>query len=306
VRIVAALGGNALLQRNEPADAQVQLRNLAAAVGPLAALAKDHQLVLTHGNGPQVGMLALQSAADPALSVPYPLDTLGAETQGMIGYWLARELGSALPGREVATVLTQTVVDPGDPAFQRPTKFVGPVYSAADAQRLAAEHGWQVRPDGVHWRRVVASPQPLDIVELPVIRRLVDAGVLVIAAGGGGIPVCRDGRGGLHGVEAVVDKDLAAAVLAAALGADMLLLLTDVPVVYQDYGTPSAQPIRQVTPEGLKAMNFPAGSMGPKIEAAGRFVAETGGRAAIGALGAATELAAGTAGTSIVAHLGSA
>jgi carbamate kinase len=297
MRIVAALGGNALLQRGERADAAVQLHNVATAIPALAALAASNELVVTHGNGPQVGLLALESAADPALSGPYPLDTLGAETQGMIGYWLARELGGALPGREVVAVLTQTVVDPDDPAFQAPTKFVGPTYDAVTARRLAPERGWHVRPDGTSWRRVVPSPEPRRIVELATIRRLVDDGVLVIAAGGGGVPVTRGPGGVLRGVEAVVDKDLAAARLAIALDADALLLLTDVPAVFDGYGTADARPIRHATPESLRRHGFPAGSMGPKIEAAIRFVTATGGRAAIGALADAPAVLTGAKGT---------
>ncbi len=300
MRILAALGGNALLRRGEPADADVQLRNVAAAIPALAALAAHHELVITHGNGPQVGMLALESAADPALSVPYPLDALGAETEGMIGYWLARELENALPGHEIVALVTQTVVDARDRAFDTPTKFVGPVYDEATAHRLAAARNWQIAPDGDAWRRVVPSPQPREIVELPIIRLLVDCGVLVIAAGGGGIPVTRGPDGRLHGVEAVVDKDLAAAVLAIALEVDMLLMLTDVPAVYEDYGTLDARPIHCATPTTLYSQSFAAGSMGPKVEAACRFVARTGRRAAIGALADAPALVDGRSGTLIV------
>jgi carbamate kinase len=202
MRILAALGGTALLQRGQHADAAVQLRNVAAAVPALAALAKRHEVIITHGNGPQMGLLALESAADPNLTDPYPLDTLGAETQGMIGYWLARELGNALPEREVVAVLTQTVVDPGDPAFATPSRFVGPVYEEATARRLATQRGWHVRPDANAWRRVVSSPEPREIVELRTIRRLVDSGVLVIAAGGGGVPVTRLPDGTLRGSKA--------------------------------------------------------------------------------------------------------
>jgi carbamate kinase len=301
MRILAALGGTALLQRGQPADAAVQLRNVAAAVPALAALAKRHEVILTHGNGPQMGLLALESAADPNLTDPYPLDTLGAETQGMIGYWLARELGNALPEREVVAVLTQTVVDPGDPAFATPSRFVGPVYEEATARRLATQRGWQVRPDANAWRRVVSSPEPREIVELRTIRRLVDSGVLVIAAGGGGVPVTRLPDGTLRGVEGVVDKDLAAAVLAAALDADMLLLLTDVWAVFDDYGTPDMRPIRCATPMSLCDHRFADGSMGPKVEAACRFVTNTGGRAAIGSLVDAPSLVDGRCGTLIVA-----
>jgi carbamate kinase len=245
-------------------------------------------------------MLALESATDPALSAPYPLDALGAETQGMIGYWLVRELDGALPGREIVAVLTQTVVDPADPAFGEPTKFVGPTYDEVTAHRLAAERDWQVRRDGTAWRRVVPSPEPVDVVELPTIRRLVADGVLVIAAGGGGVPVARRRDGTLHGVEAVVDKDLAAARMAIALDADMLLLLTDVPAVMDNYGTPQAHPIRRTDPQQLHERHFPAGSMGPKIQAVCRFVTATGGRAAIGALTDAAALISGAAGTLVV------
>ena len=300
MRILAALGGNALLRRGEPADADVQLANLAAAIPALAELAMHHELVITHGNGPQVGMLALESAADPALRGPYPLDTLGAETQGMIGYWLARELENALPSHEIAALVTQTVVDPNDRAFDTPTKFVGPVYDEATANRLAAERNWRIARDGDAWRRVVPSPQPREIVELPIIRLLVDCGVLVIAAGGGGVPVMRGSDGHLHGVEAVVDKDLAAAVLAIALEADMLLMLTDVPAVYEDYGTLDARPIHCGTPMSLYTQSFAPGSMGPKVDAACRFVTRTGRRAAIGALADAPALVDGRSGTLIV------
>ncbi len=300
MRILAALGGNALLRRGEPVDADVQLRNIAAAIPALAALATQHELIITHGNGPQVGMLALESAADPALSAPYPLDTLGAETQGMIGYWLARELENALPTHEVVALVTQTVVDRHDRAFDSPTKFVGPVYDDATAHRLAAERNWRIARYGVAWRRVVPSPQPREIVELPIIRLLVDCGVLVIAAGGGGVPVTRGTDGCLHGVEAFVDKDLAAAVLAIALEVDMLLMLTDVPAVYEDYGTLDARAIPFATPMSLCSQSFEAGSMGPKVDAACRFVTRTGGRAAIGALTDAPALVDGQRGTLIV------
>jgi carbamate kinase len=301
VRIVAALGGNALLRRGETADAAPQLRHVAEAVPALAGIACRHSLVVTHGNGPQVGLLALESSADRGLTTPYPLDTLGAETQGMIGYWIARELGNALPAREVVAVVTQTVVDTGDPAFRTPTKFVGPAYDAARAEQLAGERGWQVRTDGSVWRRVVPSPEPCDIVELPAIRRLVADGVVVVAAGGGGIPVARRGDGALYGVEAVVDKDLAAAWMAVALNADLLLLLTDVDAVYADYGTPAARRLGRVTADELRRYAFPAGSMGPKVEAACRFVTATGGRAVIGALSEVDALVAGRAGTVVTA-----
>ncbi|MFF4235323.1 carbamate kinase [Actinomadura geliboluensis] len=296
MRVVAALGGNALLHRGEPLDASVQIGHIREAVRGLATAASGSELVITHGNGPQVGLLAVESAADPALSTPYPLDVLGAQTQGMIGYWLARELRRALPGREVVAVLTETVVALDDPAFTHPTKFVGRSYAAHEAHRLRAEHGWAVRRDGAAWRRVVPSPEPRAIVELPTIARLVDDGCLVIAAGGGGVPVDPHHRG----VEAVVDKDLTAALLAEHLKADMLLLLTDVPAVMRDYGTADARPIGRITPRALRALDLPAGSMGPKAEAACRFAEHRHGAVAvIGALADIPALLSGTAGTRI-------
>jgi carbamate kinase len=285
------------MRRGERADVAVQLRNLAAAVPALAGLAGDHELVLTHGNGPQVGVLARESALDRGLAAPYPLFTLGAETQGMIGYWLVRELAGALPGRDLVAVLTQTLVDPDDPAFREPTTFIGPLLDC-DAVAAAVRRGWTVGWDGRFRRRVVASPMPRSIVELPVIRRLVDGGVVVVAAGGGGVPVVRAADGSLRGVEAVVDKDAAAAVLARELDADLLLLLTDVAGVFTRFGTPDAALVRHADPAVLLPMGLPAGSMSPKVAAACRFVTG-GGRAAIGDLSAAVALVAGTAGTQI-------
>ncbi|MEU9020390.1 carbamate kinase [Actinomadura sp. NPDC048394] len=299
MRIVAALGGNALLRRGEPLDAAVQIAHVREAVRGLAALADGNELIVTHGNGPQVGLLAIESAADPELSAPYPLDVLGAATQGMIGYWLIRELRRALPGREIVALLTETLVDPADPAFGDPTKFIGRGYPPAEARRLRDDRGWAMRPDGRMWRRVVPSPEPRDIVELPAMRRLVDDGCVVIAAGGGGVPVDPDH----HGVEAVVDKDLTAALLAARLKADTLLLLTDVPAVMRDYGTVNARPVTTITPEQLHAMDLPGGSMGPKAEAGCRFAEQRPGAVAvIGSLADAPALLAGRAGTRIEAR----
>src|SRR5690242_16290381 len=252
MRVVAALGGNALLRRGQPAEAEAQRQNLVAAARALAELTLEHELVVTHGNGPQVGLLALQSEAYRRVQ-PYPFDVLVAESEGMVGYLLDQTLGNLLPDRSVATLLTQVVVDERDPAFGRPTKPVGPVYAQEQAQQLAGERGWSVAPDGKGWRRVVPSPEPLRIVELDTIRLLVDAGVLVICSGGGGVPVV-DHQGVLHGVEAVIDKDLAAALLAIDLGADALLLLTDVPGVQAGFGTRSAQVISAATPEELRAL----------------------------------------------------
>jgi carbamate kinase len=300
MRVVVALGGNALLQRGQPADAATQRRNVAAAVQALAGLAAEHEVIVTHGNGPQVGLLALQGEAYPQVE-PYPLDVLGAESEGMIGYLLDQELVNALAGRPVATLLTQVIVDGDDPAFEDPTKFIGPVYDRATAGRMAAERGWTVRVDGAHWRRVVASPEPRSIVELPTIRLLVEAGVLVVCVGGGGIPVLVDRDGRLHGVEAVIDKDRAAALLARGLDADALLLLTDVAAVERDHGTTFAEQIRRATASQLLALGLPAGSMGPKVEAAAWFATNTGGRAAIGSLADAVDVLAGRRGTTVVA-----
>ncbi|GAB3490159.1 carbamate kinase [Amycolatopsis cihanbeyliensis] len=299
-RLVIGIGGNALLRRGQRADAAVQQANLTVAVGSLAGLAAEHDVVLVHGNGPQVGMLALETSADRALERPYPLDVLVAETQGMIGYWLAAALGTALPGREVAAVLTQTLVDAEDPAFAWPTKFIGPGYDRAEAATVVAAHGWDLRRDGRQWRRVVPSPEPRDVAELGTIRRLVQAGAVVIAAGGGGVPVAVDADGNRRGVEAVVDKDLAAALLAERLDADALLLLTDVPAVYRDFGTPSARPVTEATAADLERLGLPDGSMGPKVEACRRFLTEQGRAAAIGELADAAAILAGTAGTRVL------
>ena len=297
MRVVAALGGNALLRRGEPLDLPTQRRNARVAAGALAELARDHELVVTHGNGPQVGLLALQAAAGQNGT---PLDVLGAESDGMIGYVLAQELGNAMAGREVATVLTQVVVEPTDPAFDRPTKPIGPTYADRGAAGAAAARSrWAIARDGGAWRRVVASPEPRAIVELEPIRLLLAAGVIVICAGGGGVPVVRAPDGSLAGIEAVVDKDLTAALLATQLRADALLLLTDVDAVHVDHGMATERAVAKATPDELRALSLPAGSMAPKAEAAARFVAATGAQAAIGRLEDASALLAGRAGTAI-------
>jgi carbamate kinase len=301
--VVVALGGNALIRRGEPMDQAVQQRNVATAVRSIASLAARHRLVVTHGNGPQVGLLALTQEAY-AGAHPYSLDVLGSETQGMIGYLLEEALREALPGREVATLLTQVVVDEDDPAFGAPTKPIGPSYAPDAARRLEAARGWTFAPDGSLLRRVVASPEPHRILELAAIRLLVAGGVTVICAGGGGVPVVLDEAGGCYGVEAVVDKDLTTALIARELDADALLLLTDVHAVELGWQTPQARRMRTVTPEALRSQSFAAGSMGPKVEAACRFVEATGRRAAIGALEEAAELLEGTAGTVVVPTAG--
>ena len=297
MRIVAALGGNALLERGEAPDADVQVGHIDAAVLRLAPVARHHELIVTHGNGPQVGLLALESARDSQLRRPYPFDVLDAQTQGMIGYWLLQGFENFLPGRLIAGLITQTLVSSDDPAFANPTKFVGPIYSKAEADRRSSAGGWTVRPDGRHWRRVVPSPAPVRIVETPIIRHLVDAGAVVVCSGGGGIPVVRNQRGQLEGIEAVVDKDASAALLAETLDADLLLLLTDVRAVMTDFGTRDARPVTRATPARLRSMQFPAGSMGPKVDAACRFVERTGAAAAIGGLRDVEAILAGRDGT---------
>jgi carbamate kinase len=297
MRLVVAVGGNALLQRGEVPLAEIQERHVGTAVGAIAPLSADHDLVVTHGNGPQVGLLANESALDPDLPGPYPLDVLGAESQGMIGYFFLQAFQNALPQRMVVNLICQTEVAADDPAFGHPTKFVGPVFTEAEAKRLAAARGWKIAPDGTSWRRVVPSPEPLSIVELPTIRTLLGHGAVVVCSGGGGIPVVRDADGRLRGAEAVIDKDLAAALMARDLGADALVILTDVENVETGFGTDSPRPIGHTTPALLRAEHFPAGSMGPKVDAACRFVEATGHRAMIGRLDEAADLLRGACGT---------
>jgi carbamate kinase len=302
VRIVVALGGNALLKRGEPMTSEVQRANIRVAAEALAPLAKDNQLVITHGNGPQVGLLALQGAAykpDEA----YPLDVLGAETEGMIGYMIEQELGNLLPYEvPFATLLTMVEVDPDDPGFANPTKFVGPVYDKPEADRIAREKNWVFKPDGAKWRRVVASPLPQHIFEIRPIRWLIDHGTIVICAGGGGIPTMyeKGSNRKLVGVEAVIDKDLCSELLARELNADLFVMLTDADAVYVDWGKPTQKAIRSASPVSLAGIEFAAGSMGPKVQAACRFAAATGNRAAIGALADLSGIIAGEAGTTIV------
>jgi carbamate kinase len=296
MRVVLALGGNALLRRGEPLTVDVQRGHLQGAADVIAAVSCEHDVVLTHGNGPQVGLLALQNAAFDEVA-PYPLDVLDAESEGMVGYLLEQELGRRIPPGRLATLLTQIVVDADDPAFAHPTKFVGPAYDEAEARKLAEARGWTVARDGDRWRRVVPSPRPKRIVELRSIKLLVEDGVLVICAGGGGVPVVECPPMGVEGVEAVIDKDLSASLLARELGADALLLLTDVDAVYRNWGTPDAVRIRETTPTELRSLGAPDGSMGPKVEAVCEFI-ESGGRfAAIGSLMDAQAILEGRAGT---------
>ena len=301
MRVVVALGGNALLKRGEPMTAVVQRANVRVAAEALAPIAREHQLVISHGNGPQVGLLALQGAAYKP-DEDYPLDVLGAETEGMIGYMIEQELGNLLPFEvPFATILTMVEVDPNDPAFRDPTKFVGPVYDQAEADRLAQEKAWVFKLDGDKWRRVVASPLPQRIFEIRPVKWLLEKGTVVICAGGGGIPTMYlpDGTRTLVGVEAVIDKDLASELLARQLEADRLVIATDVDGVYLDWGQPSQRRIDWVTPAELRDLPFPAGSMGPKVQAAIQFVETTGKRCAIGSLEDIERIVAGTAGTNV-------
>jgi carbamate kinase len=295
-RLVVALGGNALLRRGEPAEADTQRRNVAAAAAALGRLAAENELVITHGNGPQVGLLALEADAYDAVK-PYPLDVLGAESQGMIGYLIVQALRAESTASVVA-LLTEVVVDADDPAFGRPTKPIGPIYSAAEALRVTAEREWTVALDGEHYRRVVPSPEPREIVEIEAVKTLLASGSTVVCAGGGGIPVVRTGNR-LRGVEAVIDKDLTAALLAERLHADRLVILTDVPHVELGWRTPAAAPIEEATTAELRQLEFATGSMGPKVEAACRFVERNGGDAVIGSLLELDEVAVGRAGTHV-------
>lgn len=300
MRVVVALGGNALLKRGEPMTAEIQRANVRKAAAALAGLSRRHDIVVAHGNGPQVGLLALQASAYKDVA-PYPLDILGAESVGMIGYLVEQELANALaPGTKLATLLTQIEVDPDDPAFARPEKPIGPVYDDTEAAKMRGDHGWPLVEEAKgRWRRVVPSPLPKRITQIETIRLLVDFGVTVICAGGGGIPVVRNPAGDIVGVEAVIDKDRAAGLLAEQLGADAFLMLTDVDAVYEGWGTPGQRPIRHVRPDRIDAAAFPAGSMGPKVEAACLFASTPGRIAGIGRLEDAAAILEGTAGTLI-------
>ena len=304
MRILVALGGNALLRRGEPMTVEVQRDNIRTAARALAPLAERHQLVISHGNGPQVGLLALQAAAYTEVEA-YPLDVLGAETEGMIGYLIEQELGNVLPAEvPFATLLTMIEVDANDPAFANPTKFVGPVYNKDQADRLAAEKGWVLKADGEYMRRVVPSPAPQRIFEIRPIRWLLEHGTVVICAGGGGIPTAwvPGQERTLAGVEAVIDKDLAGELLAREIDADLYIMATDVDGVYENWGKSDQRRLDHVTPEELRSHDFAAGSMGPKVDAAARFVEATGKRAAIGSLADIEKIVDGNAGTTVVSR----
>ncbi|WP_419994950.1 carbamate kinase [Streptomyces boninensis] len=298
MRIVVALGGNALARRGEPMTADHLRANVKASMEALTALTREHEVVITHGNGPQVGLLALQNLAYQDVAA-YPLDILGAETQGMIGYVIQQELTNAMAGeREVAAVLTTTEVDESDPAFDRPTKLIGPMYSAEDAADAAAEYRWTIARDGKGFRRVVPSPEPLRIMQAPLVRDLLDAGRLVVCVGGGGVPVRTDAKGRQVGLQAVVDKDAASAALAADLEADMLVMLTDGDFVSENWGTPEQRDILTASADAIAELSFAEGSMKPKIDAAIR-VAKAGGRVLIGPLDRLDDLMARRVGTEI-------
>ncbi|BBZ17906.1 carbamate kinase [Mycolicibacterium gadium] len=299
MRIVIALGGNALLRRGQPMTAENQRANIRVAAEAIAQVVPGNEIVVAHGNGPQVGLLALQAAAYHEVA-PYPLDVLGAQTEAMIGYVIEQELGNLLPAdQSLATLLTMIEVDRNDPAFAHPTKPIGPVYDRETAERLKAVSGWAIAPDGDKFRRVVASPKPKKIFEIRSIRSLVEQGAIVICAGGGGIPTMYDEAGLLHGVEAVIDKDLASALLAEQLDADLLVIATDVDGVYTDWGTPRQARLGRVTPEELAALDLPPGSMGPKAHAACGFAQSTGNEAVIGSLTDIAKIIAGDAGTRV-------
>ena len=297
MRVVVALGGNALLRRGEPMTADAQRQNVRIAAKALAPIAQKHQLVISHGNGPQVGLLALQGAAYSEVDT-YPLDVLGAETEGAIGYMIEQELGNLLPFEvPFATILTMIEVDGADPAFKNPTKFIGPVYPKDQAERMAKEKGWAIKPDGDKWRRVVASPAPKRIFEIRPIRWLLEKNTIVVCAGGGGIPTVYDSNRKLAGIEAVIDKDFASELLARELEADFFIMATDADAVFVDWGKPTQKAIHRAAPDALDAYSFPAGSMGPKVEAAQKFARETGKTAAIGALRDLEGILAGAKGT---------
>lgn len=296
MRIVIAVGGNALLRRGEALTAENQRRNMRAVAQALANGVDGHEVAIVHGNGPQVGLLALEAAAYTAVPA-YPLDVLGAESQGMIGYVIAQELRNARPAREIAALITQTVIDPRDPAFQRPTKPIGPFYTKEAAVTFASQKGWTFAAEERGLRRVVASPLPVEIVETPMISRLVATGAIVICAGGGGVPVAKLTNGALDGLEAVIDKDHSAALLAEKLNADRLIILTDVDGVFLDWGKAEQRLLARARVAELRAHTFAEGSMGPKVDALCRFVERTGRSGVIGALRdaeSAITLSAGT------------
>lgn len=295
--IVVAIGGNALLQRGELMSCQNQQKSISQTAISLAKLAKDYRLVVVHGNGPQVGLLSLQN--DAYADCPsYPFDVLGAETQGMIGYLIQQGLNAAIKDSFTTTVLTRIVVDPNDPAITNPTKFIGPVYTEQQAKILAEDNNWVIKPDGVHWRRVVPSPKPIEVLEIKAIKDLLAQDHLVICGGGGGAPVIEK-DGAYQGFEAVIDKDMTAALIAEEVGADHLLILTDGDYVCLNWNQDDEQRLEQVTAKELSQYHFPAGSMGPKVDACCQFVENTGGIGHIGDLSKAFEIMREQTGTHV-------
>ena len=297
MRIVIALGGNALLRRGEEMTAENQRENIRIAAKVLAPIIEKHEVVISHGNGPQVGLLSLQSAAYKEVE-EYPLDILGAQTQGMIGYMIEQELGNHLPVEiPIASILTMVEIDPEDSAFSNPTKPIGPIYDEKEARDLAKLKGWNIKQDGNYWRRVVPSPEPHRIFQLRPIHWLLEKGTVVICAGGGGIPTSYKDNGKLEGVEVVIDKDRASSLLAFELEADLLIMATDTDGVYLDWGGDSEKIISKTTPEEISKYSFDKGSMGPKVEAACSFVERSGQRAVIGSLKDIEKMVSGISGT---------
>ncbi len=297
MRIVIALGGNALLRRGEEMTAENQRENIRIAAKVLAPIIEKHEVVISHGNGPQVGLLSLQSAAYKEVE-EYPLDILGAQTQGMIGYMIEQELGNHLPVEiPIASILTMVEIDPEDPAFSNPTKPIGPIYDEKEARDFAKLKGWNIKQDGNYWRRVVPSPEPHRIFQLRPIHWLLEKGTVVICAGGGGIPTSYKDNGKLEGVEVVIDKDRASSLLAFELEADLLIMATDTDGVYLDWGSDSEKIISKTTPEEISKYSFDKGSMGPKVEAACSFVERSGQRAVIGSLKDIEKMVSGISGT---------
>jgi carbamate kinase len=302
VRIVVALGGNALLRRGDAPDAARQADRLAVAAPALARLAAVNEVAIVHGNGPQVGLLAAENEGDRSLAAPYPLADMVAESQGLIGFWIQRALEQAGLIKDVVVLVTRTQVDPADEAFAAPSKFIGTIFTEAQARSLAQTRGWQLAADGESWRRVVASPRPLRILEAGRAASLLDSDAIVVVAGGGGIPVVGEGPA-IHAVDAVVDKDFAALRVATDIGAELLIILTDVEGVFTDFGTPAARLLHTATPALLDSLEFGGGSMGPKVQAASDFVRGGGRRAIIASLDDLDAAIAGTAGTQIAEAL---
>ncbi|WP_425860859.1 carbamate kinase [Arthrobacter sp. TWP1-1] len=299
MRLVLAIGGNALLHRGEIPDAKTQVARLALVAPALAALAAEHEVVIVHGNGPQVGLLAMETGNDSSLTSPYPLWDLVAESQGLIGFWLQEALGHAGLAKDVVVLVSRTLVEPTDPRLLEPTKFVGSLYDESSAHALAKKHDWTIAADGPGWRRVVPSPLPIRVLESAQAISLLDAGVTVVLAGGGGVPVVPD-EPGFRGIEAIVDKDYVAARVAVDIDAQMLVILTDVPGVMSNFGTPNQELLKTLKIQDIEGNRYPDGSIGPKVWAAADFVTASGGRALIGSLDNLDAIMNGKSGTEIL------